>query len=272
MHVERQLADQAFQFFVLALELIVFQDRHHLVTTVLAQPIIDSLVADRILLRQFRHPLASTHLAQDLVFDFLWNSPFQLTLFIAVFLRLLSYYMGYRSEDENPNKALRDFYPYAIVVTQDCDLEQDYAARYRRTAGAHRLLTNILFCEVEEADIIRYGNEDKYSDKNIPEDKKARSKTITTDPWKIIRQNKDERFHYLSKVEVHEDALNKGIPHMGVEFKRYFTIDTREVYYQIKNLGAERRCVLKSPYLEHFSVRFHYYHYRVALPKDHVWK
>lgn len=163
-------------------------------------------------------------------------------------------------------EALLVTFPYSIVVTQDCDLEQDYLARYSDSASKHRLMSSILFCEVELADLVRHGSDE------LPEDKKARASNINSKAWKIISQNKDERFHYLTGFTESEDKLSKGSPHLAIEFKRYFTVPTEEIYYQISTKKAARRCRLKSPYLEHFSSRFNYYHSRVALPRDHLTK
>jgi len=58
-------------------------------------------------------------------------------------------------------------------------------------------------------------------------------------------------------------------PELGIDFKRYFTLPTAEVYYQIQRQAA-RRCCLRSPYLEHLSTRFHAYQQRLALPEDRV--
>ncbi len=56
---------------------------------------------------------------------------------------------------------------------------------------------------------------------------------------------------------------------MGIDFKRYFTIAAAEVYAQLK-IKAQRRCRLRSPYLEHLSNRFGHYVSRVALPREHA--
>jgi hypothetical protein len=40
-----------------------------------------------------------------------------------------------------------------------------------------------------------------------------------------------------------------------MDFKRYFSLPTEEVYYRIDS-EAKRRCRLVSPYAEHLSTRF----------------
>ena len=86
--------------------------------------------------------------------------------------------------------------------------------------------------------------------------------------WRRVRENKDERFHYLRLVRSEEDALSQGLPYLAVDFKRYFTIPTDEMYAQLQ-AEARRRARLVSPYLEHFCSRFAYFQQRIALADDH---
>jgi hypothetical protein len=142
-------------------------------------------------------------------------------------------------------------HPFAIVLTQDCDLEQDFRARSANNRP-DKLVPNILFCEAIEADRFR-GTEG--IDRRILD---------------RIRINKDERYQFLQTAAAHEDALREGLPELGIDFKRYFTIPTDEVYRRIELGEAQRRCILSSPYLEHFSSRFAYFLSRIALPSDHA--
>lgn len=144
-------------------------------------------------------------------------------------------------------------HPLAIIITQDCDLEQDFFARFPvapRKVMAARFLPNILLCHVV----------------TVPE-----LMAITppgSDIWNRVKQNKDERYHVLESVPASQDALGIGMPSMGIDFKRLLTIPTDEVYAQLE-MQARRRCVLASPYLEHLSTRFAYFLLRVALPRPH---
>jgi hypothetical protein len=56
---------------------------------------------------------------------------------------------------------------------------------------------------------------------------------------------------------------------MAIDFKRYFTLPTDELYLRVERQETRRRCGLKSPYLEHLSARFSCFLSRVALPEDH---
>jgi hypothetical protein len=141
----------------------------------------------------------------------------------------------------------------AVVMTQDCDLEQDLKVRI---AGqqSDKILPNVLFCNVATAEALR----------GTP-----KTTGINYEMWKRISQNKDERYHFLQAVDASCDAQQIGLPEIGIDFKRYFSIPTDELYRRLEMGEAKRRCVLASPYLEHLSSRFTYFLSRVALPEEH---
>jgi hypothetical protein len=144
-----------------------------------------------------------------------------------------------------------DRQPFTIVLTQDCDLDQDFRIR-RQGAINDKILPTLFFCEAFTAEEL-FGRLD-------------RNRKL----WERIPKNKDERYHFLQKVDAARDAENAGLPELGIDFKRYFTLPTDEVYRRIELGEAKRRCVMVSPYLEHLSGRFAYFLSRVALPIDHV--
>ncbi|MGA9999352.1 MAG: hypothetical protein WBQ04_04470 [Candidatus Acidiferrales bacterium] len=146
-------------------------------------------------------------------------------------------------------------HPYAILISQDCDLERDASARKdeipdKIDTASDKILPNVLFCEVVTVEQLLAA---------VPKGK---------DIWKRIVQNKDERYHVLEKVPPSQDSQGTGLPALGIDFKRYFTVPTDELYVQVKT-GTIRRCRLCTPYLEHFSNRLAHFLSRVALPRDH---
>lgn len=155
--------------------------------------------------------------------------------------------------EKGPFEGDRIRHPFAVVVSQDCDLVWDFEARQQghEAVPEHRLLPNVLFCETSTAESLK-GREG-----------------INSAIWRTIKNNKDERYHFLEKVSSSEDALAEGLPELAIDFKRYFTMPTQEVYARLK-LGAACRCRLVSPYLEHLSTRFYAFQSRVALPRNHV--
>jgi hypothetical protein len=148
-----------------------------------------------------------------------------------------------------------ELHPLAIVVTQDCDLEQDFKARISPKNDSlspnNKLIPNILFCQIISAEELKQSN------------------SLNSKLWERVKINKDERYHFFQKVIADDDAIGEGLSELGLDFKRYFTLPTEEVYARIE-FDAKRRCCLLSPYLEHFSTRFAYYQFRVALPQDHL--
>lgn len=160
------------------------------------------------------------------------------------------------SDNEGFPSLIEITFPYAIVVTQDCDLEQDYLPRSQGKLNNNRIVKNVLLCEVMDFREFLTNNQE------LSESASAQ---------KLLLRNKDERYHYLQTAEADDDAAGEGLPGFCVSFKTYFTAPTDYLYHLTTNMSAIRRCVLKSPYLEHFSSRFHYYHSRVALPQDHTF-
>jgi hypothetical protein len=141
-------------------------------------------------------------------------------------------------------------HPFAIVMTQDCDLEQDFNFRTGTVQGSSPL-ANILFCEAMATADFKA---------KVPQGK---------DIWKRVIQNKDERYQCLEAVPPGQDLAGTGIPSLGCDFKRYFTVPAEEVYYRIKLSQVARRSRLITPYAEHLLSRFCIFQSRVPLPENH---
>lgn len=144
-------------------------------------------------------------------------------------------------------------HPYAILMTQDCDLAQDFSAR-QKNEESDKTLPCLLFCEILTAEQL------------LSHVAKSRN------DWKSLKiaTNKNERFQFLQAISQELDLMREGIPELGIDFKRYFAIPTAEIYRRVELGEVERRCVLNSPYLEHLSSRFGYFMSRVALESDHL--
>lgn len=146
------------------------------------------------------------------------------------------------------------------MLSQDCDLDWDFTARLSQRK-LQRLIPNVLLCEVKPAEVRAQEIVDSEGSKDS---NKSRI-------WTRIKQNKDERYQFFETIEkchdLHQD--DEAIGELVIDFKRYFTIPTDELYVRIKHGETKRRCRLIHPYLEHLSSRFAYFQSRVALPEDH---
>jgi len=148
---------------------------------------------------------------------------------------------------------------FAVIVSQDCDLAQDFAARFELKEGENeqqllererKKLSCVLFCDAIPIGELRA----RIADKRV---------------WDFASKNKNERYQFLRAVEAGEDAQGRGIPEgLGLDFRRYFSLSAEDVYAQVEIL-KNRRAVLQTPYAEHLSVRFFQYQLRIALAKEH---
>ncbi len=136
-------------------------------------------------------------------------------------------------------------HPYVVVISQDCDLEQDYGARIGQVPD-DKLLTHVLVCALFTKDEL-----------------KIRSK-IGSDLWKSVRQNQDERYHYLIEAPIKDTENN--LPELIADFKTTFSLPTEFVYWLISTKQATREGALCSPYLEDFMHRLYSFLGRVATP------
>jgi hypothetical protein len=147
---------------------------------------------------------------------------------------------------------------YVLILTQACDLEQDHRVRFTQPQPkSNKLLPSILMCHVFTALELRGNSKDSVD-------------RMSSEMWKRISQNKDERYHFLQKIDSSCDVMNDGLPELCLDFKKYFTLPTGELYKRIELNEAKRRCVLASPYMEHLCDRFSYFLSRIALPADHL--
>ena len=159
---------------------------------------------------------------------------------------------------QSPNFAQKT-HPFAVIMSQDCDLDWDFAARNNQSRE-HKKIPNALLCEVMLASDLARVIVTQID--NVKDTRKSRT-------WTRVKQNKDERYHFFEKIDESEDLQNKGIQELGSDFKRYFTVPADELYKRILHGDTLRRCRLLSPYMEHLSSRFAYFQSRIALPEDH---
>ncbi|KAM3094949.1 hypothetical protein ACKFKF_26210 [Phormidesmis sp. 146-12] len=138
-------------------------------------------------------------------------------------------------------------HPYAIVITQDCDLDWDYKARGISDNPA-KLLNSIVLCEIGTAETIRSTD------------------GMNRKEWELVVAHRHERFYFFEKAPLECEMEEEGLPELTADFKKVFGIDVATLYRQIELGIVKRRTVLASPYLEHFSRRYHSFHGRVALP------
>jgi hypothetical protein len=148
---------------------------------------------------------------------------------------------------EGEIEVVEDVMSYCVVLTQECDLEQDYSTYLDSSKPRDKILPSILFCPAFPAQLVKEGSHvDGFQ-------------RIGSDVMKRIRSNNDARYHCIPE----DQALQ--IPELVVDFKRYYTMP-RQLAYKI-DLKLNRLASLGDLFREHLSHRFAYYLSRVGLPE-----
>jgi len=147
-------------------------------------------------------------------------------------------------------------HPRVIVMTADCDLEQDFTVRFdddrpgnyvdilERDYVNSALLPHALLCDVYEATEIR-------------------SRTPPgTEGWRRIQQNQNERYHHFGAADVNQGG---ELPDLYLDFKKTFALPVEDVY---AGLGGKvvRLAVVPPVYLHDVIHRLYNFLSRVGLP------
>lgn len=148
-------------------------------------------------------------------------------------------------------------HPLVIVLSQDCDLEQDFNARYpsgkpqldRAEADVHpSALSHILLCDAHEENELR---------KRLPESTGSKD-------FRRIAQNQNERYHRIESAEIADTG--SAVEALFLDFRRHFSVPCPDFYEQL-DLGAVGRTArLPAYYLHDLNHRFYSYLARVAIP------
>lgn len=142
--------------------------------------------------------------------------------------------------------------PYCVVLTQECDLEQDFSNRNSPEKFARsqdKIVPSLLFCPAFPAEQLRAGAHLR----DIPMER------INSADWKRVSQNNNYRYHFLPEFK---DAQ---VPDLVIDFKRYFTVP-REVAYR-ETFRKAWLASLADLFREHLSSRFAHYLSRIGLPE-----
>ena len=145
---------------------------------------------------------------------------------------------------------------YAVVVSQDCDLFQDYNLRKNpqesNTALHDKCLLNILFCPLYQFDSFIKGEHLSDLDREM--------QRISSQERRRIKSNQNLRYHYFEK------KVELQIPELVADFKHFFTIE-REFFYKSFHKGKYFLCSIASLFREDLSQRFSNFLSRIPLPE-----
>jgi len=144
-------------------------------------------------------------------------------------------------------------FPLVVVLTQDCDLEQDYKFRWSRKPKSNqdKWLLSVLVAPLYNCEHFYAG--EHLSELSMVMGEVNKSKT----PGKNLRNNETPRFHYL------EFPNEIPIPPSIIDFKHYFSANVK---YLKKIKKSNFVCRVSELYREDISQRFSSYLARIGLP------
>jgi hypothetical protein len=157
-------------------------------------------------------------------------------------------------------------FPFAIIVSQSCDLEQGmslitaeeepYSKRgneYIKIRRCNPFLPNVMVLPL-------FNDEELKQGKHLIDAYNVLSMAYSGDLWKRIKKNHDPRFHYLEAI-AEEDIV---IPSSVIDFKIYFSYPYELLVKEYKN---HYQISLSELFRESFSQRFVNYISRIGLPE-----
>ena len=142
-------------------------------------------------------------------------------------------------------------FPFVIVLTQDCDLAQDFEYQTKKS-NQDKILISIIIAPLYNAEHVLNGEHLSRLKFQMQEIKGE------TRPA-ILKQNQLPRYHYL---EFKEDEDIPIVPSI-IDFKHYFTVNKN---YLLNIKKTNFICRVNELYRERISQRFSNFLSRIALP------
>ena len=166
-------------------------------------------------------------------------------------------YVEYAIENEDTIEVSKIHFPYAIILTQACDLQQDHDAKQRLImegkGSQDKFLISAIVAPIYNFEDFLQGEHLKQLGMKMLSFP-GRSKT----PTKNVIDNENKRYHYLK--------FDEGIPIVEsvIDFKHYFTVS---VNYLTSIYQTHYVCSVESLYRELILQRFSNFLSRIGLPE-----
>ncbi|OIR17276.1 hypothetical protein GALL_22970 [mine drainage metagenome] len=167
--------------------------------------------------------------------------------------RKVPFYERYKEDRGSFVLTILEF-PLAIILTQECDLEQNASERSGSKSLVDgktmhdKFLVSLLCAPLYNAEHLFSGNHLSFLE--ISSNKKS------SEQKNYIKQNREPRYHY-----VEFDERSQIVPSV-IDFKHYFSVSLE---YLEDNM-ANRVCSIKPIFRESISQRFSNYLSRIGLP------
>lgn len=165
-------------------------------------------------------------------------------------------FMEYVKENDNSIEVSKIIFPYVIVLTQSCDLQQDYNARKKwnetKEGNQDKFLISAIVAPIYNFEDFRQGTHLEQLGL-VMEPKGRRAKSLCGN----IIKNENKRYHYLNFE--HDVELVESV----IDFKHYFTVT---INYLTSIYKEKYVCSVDSLYRELILQRFSNFLSRIGLP------
>ena len=164
-------------------------------------------------------------------------------------------YIEYVNEKSGIAEISKIVFPLVLVLTQDCDLEQDYKYRWSKDKGGSshdKWLISVLVAPLYNAEHVYLGEHLSELDMRMESINKKKS------PGQNLRNNERPRYHYI------EFPPDIPIVPSVIDFKHYFSVN---VNYLKKIKKSNYVCCVSDLFREDISQRFASYLARIGLPE-----
>ena len=161
-------------------------------------------------------------------------------------------YIEYVQEQDGVLEVSRIVFPLAIVLTQDCDLQQDPRFSGEDAKSQDKLLISALLAPIYNAEHVYAG--EHLSDLKMHMEPINKRKS----PGKYLRQNERPRYHYL------EFPPDIQIAASVIDFKHYFSVHLDYLTALKKRTYV---CTVGPLFREDVTHRFSSFLARIGLPE-----
>jgi hypothetical protein len=144
-------------------------------------------------------------------------------------------------------------FPLALVLTQDCDLEQEDKIWRKEASNHDKQLFSVLLAPVYNAEHVFAGEHLSFLERIVPGIKASSTKGM------MLKQNEIPRYHYIefpTEVQIVPSVL---------DFKHYFSANSEHIR-SVRTTSLV--CTLNPLFRENVSARFANYLSRIGLPES----
>lgn len=148
-------------------------------------------------------------------------------------------------------------FPYIVVLTQDCDLTQDFKFRSDYSRTGDKLILSVLVAPIYNANHVCLGEHLTELDRVMRQIQVKGKGNKPTTEWRNLVNNDNPRYHYL------EFPNEVSIVPSIIDFKHYFSLNL-EYLREIRETNFV--CKVSELYREDISQRFASFLSRIGLP------